>query len=223
MQRRWIVPVTFVIGTVVGGLGLTLASADIAGNTVNACIGKTSFVGRIRPTVDCDPATETQVQWNVTGPQGLPGKDGSPDTPQQVLDKIVQVDGQGSGLDSSFLDGIDSTGFLRTTGKAADADKLDGLNSSVFAKRGPSGTGTIGLSAIAANSCRDVVFGISGLQTTDSIVLNVLSGDSLPARLTMMPLDVPTAGQLNVRICNGTSTASLADSDIKIRWTSMRP
>src|SRR3954468_3355394 len=223
MQRRWIVPVTFVIGTVVGGLGLTLASADIAGNTVNACIGKTSFVVRIRPTVDCDPATENQVQWNVTGPQGLPGKDGSPDTPQQVLDKVVQVDGQGSGLDSSFLDGIDSTGFLRTTGKAADADKLDGLNSSAFVKRATSSNGVIGLSSIAANKCSDVQLGLGSVKVNDIVVLNIVQGDSLPANLTMQELDVPADGKLNVRVCNGSNTASVADSDIKIRWYAFRP
>ena len=38
----------------------------------------------------------------------------------------------GKAADSDKLDGIDSTAFLRTTGKAADSDKLDGLDSTAF-------------------------------------------------------------------------------------------
>ena len=57
------------------------------------------------------------------GPQGLPGadgadgqdgadgNDGSPDTPQQVLDKLKQVDGTGSALDADTLDGQSSAAF----------------------------------------------------------------------------------------------------------------
>lgn len=39
------------------------------------------------------------------GPQGPAGVDGSPDTPHQVLAKIVQVDGDGSGLDADTVVG----------------------------------------------------------------------------------------------------------------------
>src|SRR5436190_13234640 len=160
MRSRWICALG--LSALAGVGGFSLASADISGNTVNACINTTNFIVRIRQTAACGDG-ENPVTWSVQGPQGIPGQNGSPDTPQQVLDKIVQVDGQGSGLDSSFLDGIDSTGFLRNTGKAADADKLDGLNSTVFVKRGTASGGTIGLSSIAANKCSDVQLGIGSL------------------------------------------------------------
>jgi hypothetical protein len=45
------------------------------------------------------------------GPAGARGADGSPDTPQQVRDKLVQVDGSGSGIDADLLDGRNSTEF----------------------------------------------------------------------------------------------------------------
>lgn len=45
-----------------------------------------------------------------TGPQGLAG---SPGSPAQVLDKLRQVDGAGSQLDSDQVDGIDSTQLFR--------------------------------------------------------------------------------------------------------------
>jgi len=38
----------------------------------------------------------------------------------------------GKAADSNLLDGVDSTSFLRTSGKAADADKLDGVDSTGF-------------------------------------------------------------------------------------------
>lgn len=44
----------------------------------------------------------------ATGPQGATGPAGSPDTPQQVLGKLEQVDGSGSGLDADTLDGVNS-------------------------------------------------------------------------------------------------------------------
>ena len=47
------------------------------------------------------------------GAQGVAGGDGSPDTPPQVLAKIVQVDGPGSGLNADVLDGLNSNAFLR--------------------------------------------------------------------------------------------------------------
>lgn len=47
-----------------------------------------------------------------TGPQGEQGPAGSPDTPEQVRDKLSQVDGSGSGIDADQLDGIDSGGLV---------------------------------------------------------------------------------------------------------------
>ena len=40
----------------------------------------------------------------------------------------------GKAADSDKLDGLDSTAFLLTTGKAADSDKLDGYNSTDFGR-----------------------------------------------------------------------------------------
>src|SRR4051794_36593526 len=206
------VAATLALVIAIGGGAIAVAS----GPDVSACVKKstTAQPGAIRIVSQGTAclASEDPLSWP-----------GSADTPQDVLDKVVQVDGQGSGLDSSFLDGIDSTGFLRNNGKAVDADLLDGINSSAFVRRGTASGGTIGLSSIAANTCKDVVFGIGSLKVGDIMVLNVAPGDSLPARLQMQPLDVPADGTLNVRICNGTNTASVADSDIKLRWYALRP
>jgi hypothetical protein len=47
------------------------------------------------------------------GEQGPRGDAGSPDSPAQVLDKLTQVDGAGSQLDSDRLDGVDSAELFR--------------------------------------------------------------------------------------------------------------
>src|SRR3954454_6853957 len=168
MRRRSI----FAIAAVAAAAGsVGYASADVSGTTINGCYNTGTYVVRIRPTAAC-VAGETAVSGGIQGPKGDTGPAGSPDTPQQVLDKIVQVDGQGSGLDSSFLDGIDSTGFLRNNGKAVDADKLDGINSTAFLKRGTISGGVIGLSAVSANKCSDVQLGLGSVKVNDIVVLN---------------------------------------------------
>ena len=179
-------------------------------------------VGRRGPT----GATGATGDPGPAGPQGDVGPEGpagSPDTPQQVLDKIRQVDGSGSGLDASLLDGRDSTEFLRDTEKAADAEKVDGVNSTGLARRRTSGSGAIAMGALSANSCADLTLSIGGARPGDVVLLNVGPGDSLPARVTMTVLDVPANGQVRVRMCNGTNTASVADSDIKLVWYIFQP
>jgi hypothetical protein len=57
----------------------------------------------------------------ATGPQGPIGPPGSPDTPAQVLDKLLQVDGSGSGLDADRLDGLGSADVVKA-GEAAGGD-----------------------------------------------------------------------------------------------------
>lgn len=50
-------------------------------------------------------------EQGIQGPAGTNGRDGTTDTPSQVLDKLRNVDGQGSNLDADLLDGHDSTYF----------------------------------------------------------------------------------------------------------------
>ena len=79
------------------------------------------------------------------GPAGGVGQAGSPDTPAQVLAKVIQVDGAGSALDADVLDGFSSADFARTpaqvvslliqadgAGSSVDADTVDGFDSAAF-------------------------------------------------------------------------------------------
>ena len=62
------------------------------------------------------PQGEQGIQGiqGVQGPQGGRGEQGSPDTPADVLRKLLTVDGDGSKIDSDLLDGVDSARFLRS-------------------------------------------------------------------------------------------------------------
>jgi hypothetical protein len=61
-------------------------------------------------------ATGTRGATGAKGATGSTGAQGSPDTPAQVLTKLEQVDGAGSGLDADLLDGLGSSAFLRGSG-----------------------------------------------------------------------------------------------------------
>ena len=61
-----------------------------------------------------------QLPQGPQGPQGLQGPAGSPDTPQQVLDKLKQVDGAGSGLEADSVAGFGASD-LGTVGRSTQA------------------------------------------------------------------------------------------------------
>lgn len=60
----------------------------------------------------------------VAGVAGAAGQNGSPDTPAQVLAKLVQVDGAGSTLDADLLDGLSSAAFLRKDRLITDLEEM---------------------------------------------------------------------------------------------------
>jgi hypothetical protein len=86
-------------------------------------------VGRAHVT-QAVQALATSIGASVTGPAGAPGRSGdggepgergdagAPDTAQQVLEKVRQVDGVGSGVDADLLGGSDGSGLARTISNA---------------------------------------------------------------------------------------------------------
>jgi hypothetical protein len=97
-----------------------------------------------------------------------------------VLDKLKQVDGSFSGVDADTLDGRNSGEFLHETGKAADANLLDGINSTGFIVGGPG-----------------------------MMLANRLTYDPADPALTASPrpalLNIPHLGVLRVDGCDGTN------------------
>jgi hypothetical protein len=55
----------------------------------------------------------SQGEPGPPGQQGDRGESGSPDEPEAVLEKLSTVDGDGSGLDADTLDGLEASEFAR--------------------------------------------------------------------------------------------------------------
>ncbi|MCU0279804.1 MAG: collagen-like protein [Candidatus Nanopelagicales bacterium] len=137
--------------------------ATEGGQTAKVCISKKGVMrlpakGKCKRsersmTIVLSPATGPKGDTGATGAvgpsgpkgdTGPTGPDGSPDTPGQVLAKLVTVDGLGSGLDADLLSGTPLSGLQRrgtTTacalGQAATAIQADG--NLVCANRTPVG------------------------------------------------------------------------------------
>jgi hypothetical protein len=140
-----------------GGSGALAATSIVGSNgKLNGCVtkkGKRKGTLRVvAPGTRCRHS-ERAIAWNQRGPQGVagaggargadgaqgaggaPGTDGatgppgSPDTPAQVLEKLKQVDGDGSALDSDLLDGHETAFFQRRGSSTActGTNKATGL------------------------------------------------------------------------------------------------
>src|SRR5436853_1328790 len=112
-----------------GGTSLAASNALLPRNSVGTAQLKKNSVSAAKlrngavTKAKIDKSTLVALKGNkgaqgVPGPQGAQGPAGSPDTPAQVLGKLVQVDGAGSGLDADKLDGLSSANFLKV-GSAA--------------------------------------------------------------------------------------------------------
>ena len=137
--------VLLVMAAVVGGGAFAVAAIPGPDGRIKGCVKKSGArKGAVR-VIDHNRACssrERTLSWNQQGPQGAPGTPGapgqpgtpgapgtagaqgepgedgpagSPDTPAQVLAKVKDVDGSGSGLDADRLDGADESDFLRAT------------------------------------------------------------------------------------------------------------
>lgn len=83
--------------------------------------GNTGATGPAGPQGATGPAGPTGARGlagatGATGPQGSAGANGSPDTAAQVRDKLKTVDGSGSGIDADKLDGLHASSFARLSG-----------------------------------------------------------------------------------------------------------
>jgi hypothetical protein len=132
-----------------GGTGAFAATVLVSSDgTVSGCVAKKGkhkgALRVVKPGARCK-RSETAIAFNqrgvpgaqgASGEQGLrgepgqPGSSGSPDTPSQVLEKLKQVDGDGSALDSDLLDGHE-TAFFQRRGSAtvcATGSVVNGLD-----------------------------------------------------------------------------------------------
>ena len=110
-----------------------VTASRIAPNAVNSddiedgSITATDINPRSLPLGPAGPQGPAGSQGPV-GPTGPAGADGSPDTPQQILDKLLTVDGAGSGLDADLLGGLPVSAFqARVTGTCGAAQFMQSV------------------------------------------------------------------------------------------------
>jgi len=196
-----------------------------ATGTVVPGTGAAGPAGPSGPSGPAGPAGEPGAKGDAgaQGPQGVPGTSGSADTPAQILSKLSTIDGSGSGLDASLLDGNDSSYFLPASGKAADANLLDGINSSGFARLSASSSGMIGFPAIAAHDCLDYDVGLAGVNLGDIVIVREPTGIELPENVIMMSGSSQQGSDVHIRLCNVGNSPSVAVSNFLIRWYAFTP
>ena len=162
----------------------------------------------------------------IQGIQGEAGTSGSADTPGQILSKLSTVDGSGSGLDASLLDGLDSTDFLRDDAKAADSNELDGVNSTGFARLSVMSGGSISVGGISAHSCADLDITLGGVDPGDLVVVRPGAGITLPAGIVMLTgstQSLVSGSLVSLRFCNVTNSSVAGFSSFPLRWFAIKP
>lgn len=185
--------------------------------------GPQGATGPVGPQGDVG-ATGPAGPAGAKGDTGATGPAGSADTAGQILAKLSTVDGSGSGLDASLLDGHDSSYFLPTTGKAADANELDGLNSTAFARKSTSSAGLISVSGgIAAHTCAEYDLPLGGVDSGDIVVVRPGASVKLPAGVILSTGSTQGAGVVNIRLCNVTGANAPGFSSFPIRWYAFTP
>jgi hypothetical protein len=125
-----------------GGTGFAATVLVRPDGTISGCVAKQGkrkgTLRVVKPGTRCK-RRETPIAFNQRGApgaagnqgaQGPPGSAGSPDSPSQVLDKLKQVDGDGSALDSDLLDGHETAFFQRrgATTSCASGDRVTGID-----------------------------------------------------------------------------------------------
>ncbi len=126
---------------------------------------------------------------------------GSPDSPQQVLDKVKQVDGSGSGLDSDRFDGSDSADFPKKVAEITFSD--------------------FDFGGIEAGRCVTLSSGLTGPQPGDFVLATVTNGDSLPGGVTFTGAGVPNPTTTTAIMCNHL-VANIAGPVLDIRLVVIR-
>jgi hypothetical protein len=141
-------------------------------------------VGPMGPKGEVGPQGTQGLQGpqGPKGDKGDPGPNGSPDTPEQVLTKLAQVDGSGSGLDADTVDGIHATGLLRIVGSATPGFDVS--------------------QPVPADTCADQSsFGILNLQATDFLLVERQSAPTSGILESFRITTVPSP-QVTYNVCN---------------------
>jgi hypothetical protein len=188
--------------------------------TVNDCTGPRGPAGPIGQDGPAGPQGP-QGPDGPAGPAGPAGQDGSPDTPAEVLAKLLGVDGPGSGISADFLDGIDSATLL---GRFASIEaRLDAqeelvsvLGATAFTSDGAvSYGGDVGLVAVKQLCIDEFGAGARACSYTD-LSDAIANGDITPTNVTVW---LPRDAGADVGACRGMTDAGASGLVLSIDAT----
>ena len=105
------------IAFALGAVGTAGAAKMITGKQIrNGTITAKDLSKGLRAQIAKTGAQGPAGAQGAPGDPGPKGDKGDPATTEQVMAAALAADGAGSTLDADLLDGVDSTGFLQTTG-----------------------------------------------------------------------------------------------------------
>jgi hypothetical protein len=124
--------------------------------------------------------------------------------------------------DADKLDGLDSTAFLGATAKAADSDKLDGLDSTAFMSIRAGGTTSVDPGFLLAGECRQHRIPVNA-PINELVIANatMATGLTLSAPSPIVPGFLFTPNGFTVAICN-VSASAFDPAAMDIRWVVLR-
>jgi hypothetical protein len=125
VSRRWRTVALVAVGIAIGTTMTATPVYSHVGTSVTHL-----WNAHIKPKTDARYYTKTQADARYAK-KGEPGGGGNAD----MLDGLDSTDflrSTGKAADADLFDGVDSAAFLRTNGKAADANLLDGIDSTGF-------------------------------------------------------------------------------------------
>lgn len=173
--------------------------SDLAGNSVDS----TKVVDGSLLGGDFAPG---QLPQGATGPQGPAG---SPDTPEDILGKLQQADGAGSGLDADRIDGLDSSAFVPAGAVVSGRRLVDDPGAGDGLSR--AGTPFLTDSVSVDISCAEDIFATANERASVSIFKRPSSG---PLSVSAWRTTGATGSGLNVTGVNTGVTALDVESAI---------
>lgn len=160
------------------------------------------------------------------GPAGGDGGDGSPDTPEQVLAKMLEVDGAGSGLIADSVDGLQANQFMRsdtdtgTTGSVQVAGKMTSDSVETKTVRVNNARGQTGISILGNVKLTDNdILGVQRFNFNDAGPDGRIDWSGTQARIYVAPMDDANAdGVLRLQNDDGIALESnvLATGDMTV-------
>lgn len=191
---------------------VSVATGAIPGSdgTIDACYdgsGNLRVIDKAAGQV-CNSKSKP-LSWNQqgdtgdTGPQGPkgdkgdPGVNGSPDTPEQVLTKLKQVDSSGSGLDADTVDGADATALWQQAGIVVGPDRPQIVGTT---------TTEWDTHYISSGLCEHKTdIGIPNLRSTDRLIVHRLT-PPVDGLLDTFGITTDAVPRVTYNICNTTDT-----------------